>query len=110
MMPPRFRSSSGCLWSRASVWLNGGELAREQIARVRSLFVSSTSLAGSDQPSIGLRSVIPGVGALSVEGTTCVVPGTTGCTQISLGGGGSFGCVAMDVGSGVVVGGRVGVI
>jgi hypothetical protein len=42
-----------------------------------------------------------------VEGTTCVVPGTTGCTQISLGGGGgSCGCVAMDVGAGVVVGGR----
>ena len=39
-------------------------------------------------------------------GTTCVVPGTTGCTQISLRGGGSCGCVAMDVGSGVVVGGR----
>ena len=31
---------------------------------------------------------------------------TTGCTQISLGGGGSCGCVAMDVGAGVVVGGK----
>jgi hypothetical protein len=34
------------------------------------------------------------------------VPGTTGCTQISLGRGGSCGCVAMDEGAGVVVGGR----
>ena len=41
-----------------------------------------------------------------VEGTTCVVPGTTGCTQIGLGGGGSCGCVATDVGAGVAVGGR----